>query len=341
MDVLWETVGFAAKALVIVIAAASIAAVIFASRRRRQLGPTGRVEVEALHRRHQWFADTLRHAVLDPKAGKKLDKTRAKEEQARKKHTGESRPRVFVLDFKGDLLASAVDHLREEVSAVLAVAEPRDEVVVRLESSGGTVHGYGLAASQLARIKDQGVRLVASVDRMAASGGYMMACVANEILAAPFAVLGSIGVAAPVPNVNRLLDRHGIDFQEMTAGEYKRTISFAGPITEKGRAKFQEHLEDTHQLFQDFVAEMRPKLELATVSTGEHWYGRRALDLGLADQLMTSDAYLVGRMAEADVFSVRYSAPESLRGRVTHALGDVTERLLLRGGARLSEARWI
>jgi len=341
MDVLWETVGFAAKALIIVIASLVVAAVVFGRRRRGQLGPSGRVEVEALHRRHQWLADTLRHAVIDPKAGKQLEKTRNQEQKQRKKQPASRRPRLFVLDFKGDLLASAVEHLREEVSAVLAVAEDQDEVVVRLESSGGTVHGYGLAASQLARVKDQGVRLVCAVDRIAASGGYMMACVSNEILAAPFAVLGSIGVAAPVPNVNRLLDRHGIDFQEMTAGEYKRTVSFAGPITEKGRAKFQEHLEETHQLFQDFVHEMRPSLELSIVATGEHWYGKRALELGLADRLTTSDAYLVGRMAEADVFSVRFVAPENLRGRVAHALGDVTERLLLRGSARLSEVRWI
>ena len=250
--------------------------------------------------------------------------------KSRKKALAErdgARPNVFVLEFKGDLFASAVGNLREEVTAITAVARKEDEVVVRLESAGGAVPHYGLAAAQLLRLRDKAIKVTVCIDRMAASGGYMMACVADQILAAPFAIIGSIGVVAQVPNLHRLLKKHDVDFQEMTAGEFKRTVSVFGEITEKGRKKFQEELEDTHQLFKEFVKANRPKLDLEQVATGEHWLARRGMELGLVDRLRTSDEYLVDRAAEANLYQVTFERMRTLRERLGGAVASAARSL--------------
>ncbi|PKM21310.1 MAG: protease SohB, partial [Gammaproteobacteria bacterium HGW-Gammaproteobacteria-14] len=243
-----------------------------------------------------------------------------------------------VLDFDGDVRASAVDNLRREISAVLQIAEGKDEVLVRLESPGGMVHSYGLAASQLRRITSQGVTLTVCVDQVAASGGYMMACIADKIVAAPFAVLGSIGVVAQIPNFHRLLKKNDIDIELLTAGEYKRTLTMFGQNTDGDRAKFQEELEDTHSLFKDFVRDNRRGLDISRVATGEHWYGLRALDLGLVDELMTSDEYLLRRSKEADLFEVSWQVKRTLAERLglgaEAAMERVVERWFHRGSSR-------
>jgi serine protease SohB len=213
---------------------------------------------------------------------------------------------MFVIDFNGDLHASQVKQLREEITAILTAAVPEDEVVVRLESPGGLVHGYGLAASQLARLRDAGIPLTVVVDKVAASGGYLMAVVANRILAAPFAVLGSIGVVAQVPNVHRLLKRHDVDVEVLTAGKYKRTLTMLGENTAEARQKFIEELEEVHGLFQSFVSAYRPQVDLERVATGEAWHGEHAIDLALIDELCTSDAYLLAASENADLFEVRW-----------------------------------
>jgi len=210
------------------------------------------------------------------------------------------------LDFDGDVEASAVDNLREEISALLSVVGEDDEVLVRLESAGGVVHGYGLAASQLRRIRDHSIKLTVAVDKVAASGGYMMACIADQIIAAPFAVLGSIGVAAQIPNFNRLLKSQNIDVEMHTAGEYKRTLTMLGENTEAGREKFLAELEDVHELFKAFVAENRSKVDVAAVGTGEAWYGQRALERQLVDVLMTSDEYVIKKLEDCAVYEVKY-----------------------------------
>ena len=206
---------------------------------------------------------------------------------------------------------------------VLAVAAERDEVVVRLENSGGSAHGHGLGASQLARIRDRGVPLTVAVDRVAASGGYMMACVANRILAAPFAVVGSIGVFAAIPNLHRLLESRGIDVEEFQAGEFKRTVTVLGKNTDAGRAKLQDQLDEMHKLFREFVAEYRPSLDVNRVSTGEYWHGRDALERNLVDDLRTSDDYLYEASREADLYQVRAASRPSLRQKLTE-LAELT-----------------
>lgn len=226
----------------------------------------------------------------------------AKEAKIRRKNN----QKIFVLDFKGDIQASAVENLREEITLILATAKAgRDRIVVRLESPGGMVHGYGLAAAQLVRLRDAGFHLTICVDKVAASGGYMMACIANEIIAAPFAIVGSIGVVAQVPNFNRLLKEHNVDFELYTAGQYKRTVTMFGENTPEGKAKFEEELQQTHVLFKHFVEKYRPQLNVDKVATGEHWYGEDALDLNLVDKLKTSDEYLLALLPQHDVYVIK------------------------------------
>ena len=231
-----------------------------------------------------------------------LSQQMAREARARKKNN----QKIYVLDFKGDTAASAVEQLREEITLILATAKAgRDRVVVRLESPGGMVHGYGLAAAQLVRLRDAGFHLTIYVDKVAASGGYMMACIGSEIVSAPFAILGSIGVVAQVPNFNRLLKEKNIDFEMYTAGQYKRTVTMFGENTEEGKAKFEEELQQTHVLFKHFVEKYRPQLNVEKVATGEHWYGQDALDLNLVDKLQTSDEYLLSLLPQHDIYVIQ------------------------------------
>jgi serine protease SohB len=320
MDILHDALGFAARGFVVF---ATIAAILlFLASLVRRFRPSGPgLRVRALNRQIENLGDALRAEIVGRKELRKILKRRKKDRAGRPK----TRPSVFVLDFKGDLFATAVASLREEVSAITSVAGKDDEVVVRLESGGGAVPHYGLAAAQLQRLRDKSIHVTVCIDRIAASGGYMMACVADRIVAAPFAIIGSIGVVAQIPNLHRLLEKHDIDFQEMTAGEFKRTVSVFGEITERGKKKFQEELEDTHQLFKEFVKAQRPNLDLDKVATGEHWLARRGLDLGLVDLLRTSDEYLVGRAADANLFRVAFERTPSLRER----LGRTVARSLI------------
>ncbi len=255
------------------------------------------------------------------KEEKKKEKAEAKAEKKRLKEGGEKsaetqKSRLFVLDFDGDLHAHAVESLRHEITAVLLIAKPEDEVLLRLESPGGVVHGYGLAASQLRRLRERNIPLTVAVDKVAASGGYMMACVADKIVSAPFAIIGSVGVVAEVPNIHRLLKKHDIDVDVMTAGEFKRTVTFMGENTEKGKQKFRQELEETHQLFKQFVSENRPQLDIEKVATGEHWFGRQALALNLIDEISTSDDLLLKAFENKQVIEVKYQEKQSLIQRI-------------------------
>ncbi|OGH02366.1 MAG: protease SohB [Candidatus Lambdaproteobacteria bacterium RIFOXYD1_FULL_56_27] len=256
-----------------------------------------------------------------PKNEAKAHRKRAK---ARKKA---DRPRLFVLDFTGDVRASGAQGLAKEVNNLLGFAMPGDQVLVRLESPGGAVTGYGLAASQLLRIKARGLPLTVAVDKVAASGGYLMAAVADRILAAPFAVIGSIGVVASLPNFRRLLEDQKVDFEQITAGEYKRTLTLFGENTEKGRAKVQEEVDQVHRLFKDWVARFRPQMILSQVATGEWWHGAAALDLGLIDQVLTSDEFLTQQAQDLKVVGLKWQEPKARAGfwgRMASSLGAIS-----------------
>ncbi len=272
----------------------------------------------------------LLESVMSKDDFKQLEKDKKKDDKKSKKETStdEAKARVFVINFNGGLHAEEVSSLREEVTAVLLIAEKDDEVVIKLESGGGVVHGYGLAASQLKRIRDRGIKLTVAVDKVAASGGYMMACVADKILAAPFAILGSIGVLAQIPNFNKLLKKHDIEFEQLTAGDYKRTLTMFGENTDKAREKFKEELEETHELFKSFVVDNRESLNIAEVATGEHWFGYIAKEKGLVDELSTSDDYLMSLSESANVYSVQYTQRKGLPEKLGMAVSTALESVL-------------
>jgi serine protease SohB len=312
MEFLSEYGLFLAKAITVVAAALIIAGGIVALSSRGHQKIKEHIEVKHLNRKYEDMANMLHAALLPKKAFKAKLKHLKKQHKAEKQTTQSRDHRIFVLNFHGDIRGSAVASLREEITAILTVANPEDAVLLRLESPGGLVHAYGLAASQLLRIKDRKMQLTVAVDKVAASGGYMMACVADRIIAAPFAVIGSIGVVAQLPNFYRLLKKNEIDFEQFTAGEYKRTLTFFGENTDKGRMKFQQEIEETHQLFKDFVKEHRNAVDISRVATGEHWYGTQALECKLVDELCTSDDYLLKASESTNLFEVTYVSKKSM-----------------------------
>ena len=324
----------------------AVAGLVSITQRRRGSDEEGFIEAKSLNERYDAQQEAIRSLVEEPasiKAREKANKKEKKEKQKAAKRALKSppdndeetfRPRLFVLDFEGDIQASQVEQLREEISAILPVAREADEVLVRLESGGGAVHGYGLAASQLVRLTDAGIRLTVAVDKVAASGGYMMACVADHIIAAPFAIIGSIGVVAQLPNFHRLLKKNDIDFEMHTAGEYKRTLTLFGENTDKAREKFQADIDDVHVMFKDFVSTSRPAVLIEEVSTGEYWFGQRALEKNLVDQLCTSDAYLLQRLESTDLIEVRVRAKRTWQER----LGMAAEAAVERGFGRLLQS---
>lgn len=339
MDLVYEYGLFLAKIATVVVALVIVISLIsnVAQRKKHQ---RGELRVTRLNEQYKTMQEEIAVALLDThqqkqwhKEQKKKEKQEAKAAKARAKR-GENAPSgkatLYVLDFKGSMDAHEVASLREEITAVLAVAKPQDEVLLRLESPGGVVHGYGLASSQLQRLRDRNIPLTVAVDKVAASGGYMMACVANRIVAAPFAIVGSIGVVAQVPNFNRLLKRNDIDIELHTAGQYKRTLTLFGENTEEGREKFREDLNETHQLFKQFVQTMRPSLDINEVATGEHWYGLQAQEKGLVDEIRTSDDLILQQMPQKEVVSVRYTRRKKLMDKFTGSAAQSLDHLLLR-----------
>ncbi|MCB1657364.1 MAG: protease SohB [Moraxellaceae bacterium] len=338
MDLLLQYGLFLAKAVTVVIAALFIIITIAnVGERRRHHEEDGDIEVMRLNERFEHFANTLRMTVLDRNALKAYFKNqKEKDKKAEKEPKEDNKKRVYVVNFNGDIRASATDNLRQEITAILSIAnKDTDEVVVNLESAGGMVHGYGLAASQLARVRDAQLPLTICVDKVAASGGYMMACLANTIIAAPFAIIGSIGVVAQLPNFHRLLDKWDIDYEVLTAGEYKRTLTVFGENTEAGRQKFIADLEDTHSLFKEFVSDYRPQLDIEKVATGEHWYGKQALGLSLVDKLMTSDEYLLNASKTADIFAIRFVHKQNFMQKVGLTAGATLDGVLVKWWERL------
>ena len=302
----------------------------------------GHLEVTKLNEHFQQMKESLQHILLDKEAQKKLHKQEKldKKKAKKDKSTSEKKARVFVIDFHGDIKATAVKSLREEVTAVLAMAGKDDEVVIRLESAGGLVHSYGLAASQLCRIRSKGIKLTIAVDKVAASGGYMMACTADRILSAPFAVIGSIGVMAQLPNFNKILKKHEVDLELHTAGEFKRTLTVFGENTDKGREKFKQDIEDTHGLFKHFIKDYRGKVDIEKVATGEIWYGQKAIEMKLVDELMTSDEYICQKAESADVVQVAYVVKKGVADKLGMAAHSAIDTTLTKWWERLNSSRF-
>ena len=320
---------FLARTLTIVVAVIFVVASIASILVRGKSEKRENLQIKSLNEKYRRFARSLEFETLSKHNFKQIAKKEKNDRKAEKKSEKKAdfiKKRVFVLDFNGDIKASAVDLLREEITALLTVVKPRDEVLLRLESAGGMVHSYGLAASQLLRLRNKSVSLTIAVDKVAASGGYMMACGSDRIIAAPFAIIGSIGVVAQIPNINRLLKQHNIDYEQITAGKYKRTLTFMGENTDEERDKVRQELEETHDLFKDFVVQRRQELDIEKVATGEYWYGSRALELKLVDELMTSDDYLMMAADESDLFEVNYEVKRSLMQKLPFAVQGLFNR---------------
>ena len=335
MDFLYDYGLFIAKAITIV-AAILLALGGIISLLSKQKHGKGHLEISSLSEKLESITEFARGELLSDYELKQFHKEQKKTLKAKKKAQknkdtdAPDNGQLFVIDFTGSMDAHEVDYLREEVTAILCVAKPKDEVLVRLESGGGVVHGYGLAASQLQRIKDKGIKLTISVDKVAASGGYMMACVADHVLAAKFAIIGSIGVIAQLPNFNKLLKKSNIEFEQHTAGEFKRTLTMFGENNDQGREKFKAELEDVHHMFKDFVQTQRPELDINQVATGEYWYGIKAKELGLVDDIQTSDDYILTANESKKIFTVKYSMKKSLPERLGLAASLSVESLLMK-----------
>lgn len=317
---------FIAKVITALVALVFAMAIISAGRKKEE---DAELKVTNLNSRYQELKNKISFSTMDKKAYKQQLKKLAKEAKAKVKSSQpeKTKPKLYVLEFDGDIKASEVATLRDEITALLSVAEPQDEVLLKLDNSGGMVHEHGLAASQLQRIKDAKLHFTVAVDKVAASGGYMMACVADKIVAAPFAIIGSIGVLAQLPNFNRLMDRAGIDFEQHTAGEYKRTVTMFGKNSEKERQKLQSELQETHELFREFVIQNRPKLDIEKVATGEHWYGLQAIDLDLVDEIKTSDELLVNAQESHDIYLLEMEEKKGIQDKILGGLFSAVKQL--------------
>ena len=330
MEFLYEYGLFLAKAATLVIAVILIIGAIAGAAASKSKVKKGQLQLIDLSEQNQLQTSELQHELLDKKQYKRWQKEQSKNDSSAEK-------RLFVVDFHGSMDARETDSLREEISAILAVATVDDEVLLRLESGGGVVHGYGLAASQLDRLRQQSIPLTVAIDKVAASGGYMMACIGNVILAAPFAIVGSIGVIAQLPNFNKLLKKNNIDFEQFTAGEYKRTVTLFGENSEKGREKFQQELEQTHQLFKQFVQDHRPQLDIDAVASGEHWFGYQAKALNLVDTLQTSDDYILQALKTKRVLQIKYQ----LRKGLAEKVGMGSANVLSHWWQKLQQHSWL
>ncbi len=345
MEYFAEFLLFLAKTVTIVGGLVMLVALISAIGQKTKKLHKGHLEVTKLNEHFDHLKNDLKHVLLDKDELKSIEKEEKKQAKKDKKkkdknEVKESKPRLFVLDFNGDIKASAVKSLREEITAVLALARDKDEVVVRLESGGGMVHSYGLASSQLKRITDKGINLTVTVDKVAASGGYMMACTADKIVAAPFAILGSVGVMAQLPNFHRLLKKNDIDVELHTAGEYKRTLTVFGENNEKGREKFKKDMEDTHVLFKDFVKGERDQIDIEEIATGEIWYGKKALEMKLVDELKTSDEYIYQNVENSDLIHVSYVVKKGVANKLGLAAESAIEETLVKWWGRLAFSRF-
>tara|TARA_R110002124_G_scaffold199767_2_gene366571 strand:- start:15721 stop:16713 length:993 start_codon:yes stop_codon:yes gene_type:complete len=327
LEYISEYILFLVETLTIVLSIAGglIIVIAFAAKSKLEM-QDGAIKIKNLNKKYKEQIRKIKEKTLSKTELKDFLKNDKKSKKQIK-----SKPKLFVIDFNGDIKASDVESLRKKISAIILTADSKkDEVLLNLESPGGMVHGYGLAAAELARLRDKKIKLTIAVDKVAASGGYLMASIANKIIAAPFAIVGSIGVIAQIPNFNKLLKKHNVDFEQHTAGEYKRTLTIFGENTDEGRAKFQEELEGTHVLFKEYLETYREKLDIDKVATGEHWYAKQAIDLNLVDEILTSDDFILNSLDKFDIFSLNFKQKKSffekLNGSASSLLMNILHR---------------
>jgi serine protease SohB len=327
MDHIIDIIVFLIKTIIITGGVGLFISAILASN-KRSLGSNskGSLLIKPLNKHFNELKQALEEAILNKSELKETLKNRKKAEKDKQKQASKKTSRLFVIDFKGDIKASAVESLREEITAIISIANPKkDSVAIRLESAGGMVNNYGLAASQLKRLQDAKIHTTSLIDKVAGSGGYLMACATDNIVAAPFSIIGSIGVVATLPNINKLLTKNNVDIEMHTSGEFKRTLTVVGKNTEQGRNKFIEDIQEIHQLFKNFVSEQRKDLDIEKVATGEIWLGIKAIEKNLIDSISTSDEYLYEKANNMDIFQVQFEIKKTLPQKLGIAVSSSTD----------------
>ena len=332
---------FLLKVITIVIAILLPVLMIINSSKGKSAGDKGYLQIKNLSDQFESMGNALQGSLMDPKTFKKFRKDLDKKKKKQDKTPSKDQQSIFVLNFNGDIQASEVDKLKHEINAILLSETKCKEVVLKVESGGGSAYAYGLCAAELKRLIDNKIKLTVCIDKVAASGGYLMSCVATKIVAAPWALVGSIGVIAQMPNINKLLKKNLVDFEMHTAGEFKRTLTVFGENTEEGRNKFKSELEDLHIIFKDFVKDNRPEIDTSVVATGEVWQGERALEVGLIDEIGTSDDYLVTLSKKFKLFEIEYIEKKNLSERFAFAAETFLNRTFLRIYDRLNKSRFI
>ena len=327
MEILLDYLVFLLKVITVALAVTIPLLIIIGSSKGKS-SPKGKLSITNLSDKYEEMGNSVKRSIMHPKELKKFNKKSAKKKK--KKEKDEVDESIFVLNFKGDIQATEVEKLKQEINAILLADTECSEVVVKVESGGGSAYAYGLCAAELKRLVDNGINLTVCIDKVAASGGYLMSCVASKIIAAPWAIVGSIGVIAQLPNFHRLLKKNLIDFEMHTAGEFKRTLTTLGENTDAGRAKFKEDLEDLHLIFKDFVKEQRPQVNTDVVATGEVWQGEKAVEVGLVDALETSDNYLVGLSKKARLFEISFIEKKNLSEKFAFSFQLILEKSMLK-----------
>ena len=325
MSYLYELSLFGFKTLIIVIGVALVIIIplVISQKANPKEAFQKKLKLENMQEKLNRYVLQAKEETISKKEFKNYIKKIKKEEKNASKKKGRS----FVLTFAGDVMATQVENLRDEITLLLQLVTKNDEVVLLLESRGGSVAHYGLAASQLQRLRDRNISLTICIDRIAASGGYLMACVGSKILSAPFAYVGSIGVIFTTPNLSRLLKKHDVDYQEVTAGKYKRTVTTFGEITDEKKKRLKEQLDTIHVQFKNFLKQYRPNLDLEKIATGEVWLGLEAKNLGLVDEIACSDDHLMDSLKERDVYKVSLKAKKPFLKKLFKKLESQKEAL--------------
>ena len=327
MEILIEYLIFLLKVFTIALAITLPLLIIIGSTKGKSQ-PKGTLSIVNLSDKFEEMGNAVKGSLMNAKELKKFNKDLSKVKK--KKDKAEKEDTVFVLNFNGDIQASEVEKLKQEINAILLSDSDCKEVVLRVESGGGSAYAYGLCAAELKRLVDNDINLTVCIDKVAASGGYLMSCVASKIIAAPWAIVGSIGVIAQLPNFHRLLQKNSIDFEMHTAGAFKRTLTTLGENTEEGREKFKSDLEDLHIIFKNFVKEQRPQVDTDIVATGEVWQGEEAVKVGLVDSLETSDNYLVNLSKEAKLFEIQFVEKKNLSERLAFSMQLIIEKSVIK-----------
>ena len=341
MDFIAQYGVFLLKVITIVTAILLPILMIINSSKGKSVSEKGHLQIKNLSDQFENMGFAIQGTLMTPKALKKFRKELHKQKKKEEKNPAKDQQSIFVLNFNGDIQASEVDKLKHEINAILVSDTKCKEVVLKVESGGGSAYAYGLCAAELKRLVDNKIKLTVCIDKVAASGGYLMSCVATKIVAAPWALVGSIGVIAQMPNINKLLKKNLVDFEMHTAGEFKRTLTVFGENTEEGRSKFKSELEDLHIIFKDFVKDNRPEIDTSVVATGEVWQGEKALAVGLIDEISTSDDYLVKLSKKFKLFQIDYIEKKNLSERFAFAAETFFNKTVLKIYDSLNKSRFI